>query len=173
MEAVDAGNFFHADNALVACLMREPGRSDHVADGVEARHAGTAPFVDHDVAFVDLHPERLQPEPFDITDDADGEDDALRDDLRAAAVRFRQRGGDAVRPFNKPLDPRAGMDDDALPREGLARELGDLGILGGKDAWARSATAICDAVRDEVRNFEAGTEATDDLTVMAIRYIGG
>jgi len=46
-------------------------------------------------------------------------------------------------------------------------------ILAGKDAWARSATAICEAVRDEVRDFEDGTEATDDLTVMAIRYIGG
>ncbi len=52
----------------------------------------------------------------------------------AVAVRFRQRGGDAVRAFDEPLDARAGMDDDALPGEGLARELGDLGILGGKDA---------------------------------------
>jgi adenylate cyclase len=45
-------------------------------------------------------------------------------------------------------------------------------ILSGKDAWARSANAICEAIRDEVRSFEEGTEATDDLTVMAIRYIG-
>ena len=45
-------------------------------------------------------------------------------------------------------------------------------ILAGKDAWARSATAICDAIRDAVRRFEEGTEATDDLTVMAIRYLG-
>jgi len=45
-------------------------------------------------------------------------------------------------------------------------------ILAGKHSWARSATAICEAIRDEVRTFEAGTEATDDLTVMAIRYIG-
>jgi serine phosphatase RsbU (regulator of sigma subunit) len=46
-------------------------------------------------------------------------------------------------------------------------------ILGGPQAWARSATAIVDGIRDEVRTFEEGTDATDDLTVMAIRYLGG
>ncbi len=45
-------------------------------------------------------------------------------------------------------------------------------ILTGRGAWARSATAICEAIRDEVRQFEEGTEATDDLTVMAVRYLG-
>jgi adenylate cyclase len=40
--------------------------------------------------------------------------------------------------------------------------------LGGS---ARSATSICEAIRDDVRQFEDGTEATDDLTVMAIRYL--
>jgi len=35
-----------------------------------------------------------------------------------------------------------------------------------------SATAIVDALRDAVRTFEAGTEPTDDLTVMALRYRG-
>jgi len=34
-----------------------------------------------------------------------------------------------------------------------------------------SATAICEQIRDRVRTFEGGTEATDDLTVMAIRYL--
>ena len=37
-------------------------------------------------------------------------------------------------PLVEPLDARAGMDGDALLGEGLARELGDLGILGGQDA---------------------------------------
>ena len=45
-------------------------------------------------------------------------------------------------------------------------------ILTGRDEWARSATAICEAIRDEVRTFEDGTDPTDDLTVMAIRYLG-
>ena len=45
-------------------------------------------------------------------------------------------------------------------------------VLTGRGEWARSATAIVECIRDEVRMFEEGTEATDDLTVMAIRYLG-
>jgi serine phosphatase RsbU (regulator of sigma subunit) len=45
-------------------------------------------------------------------------------------------------------------------------------ILTGRGEWARSATTIVECIRDEVRSFEDGTEATDDLTVMAIRYLG-
>lgn len=45
-------------------------------------------------------------------------------------------------------------------------------LLTGRGEWARSATAICEAIRDEVRAFEGGTDATDDLSVMAIRYLG-
>lgn len=35
-----------------------------------------------------------------------------------------------------------------------------------------TATEICEKVRDEVRRFEDGADPTDDLTVMAIRYLG-
>jgi len=35
-----------------------------------------------------------------------------------------------------------------------------------------TATEIVDGIRDHVRNFEGGAEATDDLTVMAVRYLG-
>ena len=35
-----------------------------------------------------------------------------------------------------------------------------------------SATAICEAIRDDVRRFEGQADATDDLTVMALRYLG-
>ncbi len=37
---------------------------------------------------------------------------------------------------------------------------------------AAKSTAIVDQIRDRVRSFEGGAEATDDLTVMAIRYLG-
>lgn len=37
---------------------------------------------------------------------------------------------------------------------------------------AGTATAIVDGIRDHVRNFEGDAEATDDLTVMAVHYIG-
>ena len=35
-----------------------------------------------------------------------------------------------------------------------------------------SATAMIEAIRDAVRVFEDGTDPTDDLTVMAVRYLG-
>jgi serine phosphatase RsbU (regulator of sigma subunit) len=40
------------------------------------------------------------------------------------------------------------------------------GLKGGE------ASAIVDAIHDEVRKFEGGAEATDDLTVMVLRYLG-
>ena len=45
-------------------------------------------------------------------------------------------------------------------------------LLAGKALAGVSASAICDAIQAEVRRFEAGTEATDDLTVMVVRYLG-
>jgi adenylate cyclase len=44
-------------------------------------------------------------------------------------------------------------------------------ILADHDVEAESATAICEKIRDQVRAFEEGTDATDDLTVMAVRLI--
>ena len=49
---------------------------------------------------------------------------------------------------------------------------GSARILADRGAGAGSATAICEEIRDQVRVFEDGTEATDDLTVMALRYLG-
>ena len=43
-----------------------------------------------------------------------------------------------------------------------------LAALRGK----RNATEMVDAVREAVRAFEDGTDPTDDLTVMAVRYLG-
>lgn len=37
---------------------------------------------------------------------------------------------------------------------------------------AGTATELVDGIRDQVREFEGGAEATDDLTVMAIRFLG-
>lgn len=35
-----------------------------------------------------------------------------------------------------------------------------------------NSTAMIETIRDEVRRFEGGTDPTDDLTVMAVRYLG-
>jgi sigma-B regulation protein RsbU (phosphoserine phosphatase) len=37
---------------------------------------------------------------------------------------------------------------------------------------AGTATEIVNGIRDHVRNFEGEAEATDDLTVMAVRFLG-
>ncbi len=47
---------------------------------------------------------------------------------------MRERRGHAVLALDQPLDARLGVDGNALPGEGLARQLGDLGILGREDA---------------------------------------
>ena len=39
-------------------------------------------------------------------------------------------------------------------------------------AGRTSATAMVEGLRDAVRAFEDGTDPTDDLTVMAVRYLG-
>ena len=48
------------------------------------------------------------------------------------------------------------------------------GTLFGRDRIVfrgPDATAIVEAIRDQVRSFEGGADATDDLTVMAVRYL--
>ena len=45
-------------------------------------------------------------------------------------------------------------------------------ILNRLAEHAENATAMCEAIRDSVRAFEAGSDPTDDLTVMALRYLG-
>ena len=45
-------------------------------------------------------------------------------------------------------------------------------VVRGSALTQATATQICEAIRDDVRRFEGGTEATDDLTVMVIRYLG-
>ena len=45
-------------------------------------------------------------------------------------------------------------------------------IIGKLERVERSARSICEAVRDDVRRFEGHEDPTDDLTIMAIRYLG-
>jgi serine phosphatase RsbU (regulator of sigma subunit)/CHASE2 domain-containing sensor protein len=44
-------------------------------------------------------------------------------------------------------------------------------ILSGYEPKSGSAAQTCEAIRFQIRHFEGETEATDDLTVMAIRYL--
>jgi CHASE2 domain-containing sensor protein len=62
-----------------------------------------------------------------------------------------------------------------LITDGVTEAQNAQGTLFGRDrilVGGANATAIVDGIRDQVRAFEAGTDATDDLTVMAVRYLG-
>jgi serine phosphatase RsbU (regulator of sigma subunit) len=45
-------------------------------------------------------------------------------------------------------------------------------VLAGAGGKVETAAGICEYVRDQVRQFEGGAEPTDDLTIMAVRYLG-
>jgi adenylate cyclase len=65
-----------------------------------------------------------------------------------------------------------------LISDGVSEALNGSGTLFGGErllgaiAGQASATAMIEAVRGAVRAFEDGTDPTDDLTVMAVRYLG-
>jgi adenylate cyclase len=53
-----------------------------------------------------------------------------------------------------------------------AELFGSKRLLADGALKAGTATEVIDGIRDHVRNFEGEAEATDDLTVMAVRYLG-
>lgn len=66
-----------------------------------------------------------------------------------------------------------------LVTDGITEAQDNANALYGRDRIVQvlteaecSATAMCEAIRDDVRRFEGHADPTDDLTVMAIRYIG-
>jgi serine phosphatase RsbU (regulator of sigma subunit)/CHASE2 domain-containing sensor protein len=112
-----------------------------------------------------------------------GHEDPLLIDCDGDRQRIRLDGGPpfSVTQFPYPLEKLTIKPGEALvlvtdgvteAQNGASELFGRDRILSGRGEWARSATTIVECIRDEVRNFEAGTAATDDLTVMAIRYLG-
>ncbi|MET0375576.1 MAG: CHASE2 domain-containing protein [Rhizorhabdus sp.] len=65
-----------------------------------------------------------------------------------------------------------------LISDGVSEALNEVDALFGHGrllaalAGRTTATAIVESIRDAVRVFEDGTDPTDDLTVMAVRYLG-
>ena len=64
-----------------------------------------------------------------------------------------------------------------LVTDGVTEAQNARGDLFGRDGILAdgnlgTATAVIEGIRDRVRVFEEGTEATDDLTVMALRFLG-
>ena len=103
---------------------------------------------------------------------ADGKATRVRlEAVRPLRGRFRLSAGDAdaEAPARRWCSITDGVTEAQNARRDLVREQTAARRCALK---AGSATAICEAIRDHVRNFEEGTEATDDLTVMAVRYLG-
>ena len=62
-----------------------------------------------------------------------------------------------------------------LVTDGVTESQDEQGALFGRDRISiqgKDATSIIEGIRKQVRTFEDGTEATDDLTIMAVRYLG-
>lgn len=111
-----------------------------------------------------------------------GHEDPLVVNSEGMTRRVRLEGGPplSIVPFDYPTEKLQLISGDVmlLITDGVTEAQDGEGQLFGIDRLIKggvteqSARAICEAVSRDVRNFENGTEATDDLTVMAIRYLG-
>src|SRR4029078_7506740 len=54
VDIVQASDLLDTDHAFAAGCVREPGRSDHIADGVDAGLMRLAPVINDDAAFLDF-----------------------------------------------------------------------------------------------------------------------
>ncbi|MCF2514905.1 CHASE2 domain-containing protein [Sphingomonas sp. G124] len=112
-----------------------------------------------------------------------GHEDPLLISATGEATRVRLDGGPpfSITEFPYPreaLKLRPG-ETLVLVTDGVTEAQNAQGALFGSDrilseirAKTGSAVEICENIRVKVREFEDGTEATDDLTVMAVRYLG-
>ena len=110
-----------------------------------------------------------------------GHEDPLLLSREGQPVRLHLDGGPplCVIDFPYPLEtvrlqPGQGL---ALVTDGVTEAQNAQGALFGRERIlaglaGRSASAIVEEIRNKVRLFEDGTEATDDLTVMVLRYLG-
>ncbi|MCL6740957.1 CHASE2 domain-containing protein [Sphingomonas sp. RB56-2] len=112
-----------------------------------------------------------------------GHEDPLRVSAEGKAERIALDGGPplCVADYDYPLETVTLQKGEILllVTDGVTEAQNAEGGLFGRDRISRegvlrgqSATAIVDSIRDRVRSFEEGEEATDDLTVMALRYVG-
>ena len=121
-----------ADDALMLRLVRQHRRPGDVADGVDARNVRAAQSIGHDRAAIDLHAELLQPEIFDVADNAHRRNQALGGD-RLRGLAIIDGGGDGIGALLHLCDLGAGQNLDALLLEALARMSRDLRILDRQD----------------------------------------
>ena len=112
-----------------------------------------------------------------------GHEDPLLLSPKGDATRIRLDGGPplCVTDYPYPLEKLTLKPGETLVlvTDGVTEAQDPKGALFGRDrilaegeVKGGNATDVVDAIRDRVRLFEEGAEATDDLTVMAIRFLG-
>lgn len=112
-----------------------------------------------------------------------GHEDPMLLSAEGRVERIRLEGGPplCVADFDYPLETLTLKPGESLVlvTDGVTEAQDAQGALFGRDRIlvegglnGGSSTAVVDAIRDRVRLFEEGLEATDDLTVMALRYLG-
>lgn len=112
-----------------------------------------------------------------------GHEDPMLLSADGKAERMRLDGGPplCVTDFSYPLEKATLEPGESLVlvTDGVTEAQNPQGVFFGRDRMPEldglkegGATVIVDSIRDQVRAFEGGAEPTDDLTVMAIRYLG-
>ena len=153
--------FGHHD-ALVAGLVRQPGRTGQIADGIDALDPGAAVFVGDDMGAVDLDPRLLQAQPFGVADDANGRDHRV-EIMRLGLAADLDMGRDDIALAVQLLDRGLFHDRHALLDELLPGECADLGILDGQDAVHDLDDGRLGAKRvEEAGEFDADGARSDD-----------
>lgn len=110
-----------------------------------------------------------------------GHDDPLLVSAEGLVSRVRLEGGPpfCIQEYDYPLETLTLRPGEALvlvtdgvteAQDSKGALFGSGRVLSGFEPKSGTAAEICEAIRGQVRSFEDGTEATDDLTVMALRY---
>ena len=112
-----------------------------------------------------------------------GHEDPITLTAAGAVESHRLEGGPPLGlvDYSYPVEPLSLSPGDALilVTDGITEAQDGSGALYGRQQLlavvARkggTAAELCESLRDAVRSFEGGIEPTDDLTVMALRYLG-
>src|SRR5258708_38787679 len=126
MDAFYARNALDNSDTLVHRLVGEPGRTDKIADRVNAGGAGLSAFVDDAMRPVAFDPRTFKAQVFDVAHNADRKDNAIdREVLGLAFLSFQRRPDDAVG-YLQAFHRRGHPNLHALPCKRSRGELGDL-----------------------------------------------
>ena len=112
-----------------------------------------------------------------------GHEDPITLDSSGEVICHRLEGGPplGIVPFDYPVETLRLQPGDSLilVTDGVTEAQDSSGALFGRQRLLETigrelptASATCEALRDAVRKFEDGTEPTDDLTAMVLRYLG-